>query len=89
MKCGGISEALRIAQLAEGGGVDLMWGCNDESRISIAAALHVAFASPATRWLDLDGSFDLARDPARGGFLFHDGLLTTLPAPGLGAELLS
>ena len=43
-----------------------MWGCMDESRISIAAALHAAFASPATRYLDLDGTLDLARDVVRG-----------------------
>ena len=44
-----------------------MWGCMDES-VSIAAALHAAFASPATRYLDLDGSFDLARDIAAQGW---------------------
>lgn len=84
MKCGGISPAHRIAHLAEGAGIELMWGCNDESRISIAAALHVALASPATRYLDLDGSFDLARDLAIGGFELADGLLRTAPGPGLG-----
>ena len=88
MKCGGVTPALEIAAIARAAGIDLMWGCMDESVISISAALHAAAASPATRWLDLDGSFDLARDPARGGFLFQDGLLSTLPAPGLGAELL-
>lgn len=87
MKCGGIHEALRIASVAEAAGIDLMWGCMDESVISIAAALHAAFASPATRYLDLDGSFDLARDPARGGFAVEDGCLVTLPRPGLGVEI--
>jgi L-alanine-DL-glutamate epimerase-like enolase superfamily enzyme len=84
MKCGGISPALRLAHLAEGAELPLMWGCNDESRISIAAALHVAFASPATRWLDLDGSFDLASDVAEGGFVLEHGMLRTAPGPGLG-----
>jgi L-alanine-DL-glutamate epimerase-like enolase superfamily enzyme len=59
----------------------------DESVIGIAAALHAAYASAATRTLDLDGSFDLARDPARGGFDVKDGCLSTLDAPGLGVEL--
>ncbi len=86
MKCGGISPAVRIAHLAEGSGIGLMWGCNDESRISIAAALHVALASPATRYLDLDGSFDLARDMASGGFVLEDGLLRTAPGAGLGVS---
>ena len=86
MKCGGIAPALRIASLAETADIDLMWGCMDESRISIAAALHAAFAAPATRYLDLDGSLDLARDVVTGGFALNDGMLRTLPRPGLGLE---
>ena len=61
-----------------------MWGCMDESIISITAALHVAFASPQTRYIDLDGSFDLARDVVSGGFIFADGLMRTNELPGLG-----
>ena len=84
MKCGGIRPALRIATIAETAGIALMWGCMDESRISIAAALHAAFASPATRYLDLDGSLDLARDVVSGGFTLEDGVMRTTGAPGLG-----
>ena len=84
MKCGGIRPALRIAAVAETAGIDLMWGCMDESRISIAAALHAAFASPATRYLDLDGSLDLARDVVDGGFVLEGGVMRTIDAPGLG-----
>jgi L-alanine-DL-glutamate epimerase-like enolase superfamily enzyme len=86
MKCGGIAPARRIAAVAESAGIRLMWGCMDESRISIAAALHAAFSCLATRYLDLDGSLDLARDVARGGFVLEDGILRTTGAPGLGAE---
>ena len=60
----------------------LMWGCMDESRIGISAALHAAFATPATRYLDLDGSFDLARDVAEGGFVLKNGLCEQPPRPG-------
>jgi L-alanine-DL-glutamate epimerase-like enolase superfamily enzyme len=88
MKCGGITPSRRIASLAEANGIDLMWGCNDESRISIAAALHAAFASPATRYLDLDGSFDLAADLASGGFVLEDGMMRTTGDAGLGATWL-
>ncbi len=87
MKCGGIAPALRIARIAQANGVELMWGCMDESVIGIAAALHAAYACSATRTLDLDGSFDLARDPARGGFDLVSGRLETLDVPGLGVEL--
>ena len=61
-----------------------MWGCMDESIISISAALHAALASPATRYLDLDGSLDLARDVVDGGFVLEDGYMRTTDAPGLG-----
>ena len=87
MKCGGITPALRLAALAESARIELFWGCMDESRVSITAALHAALASPATRYLDLDGSFELSRDPAQGGFRVEDGRLLPLDAPGLGIEM--
>jgi len=87
MKCGGIRPALAIAEIARSAGIDLMWGCNDESVVSIAAALHAAYACPNTRYLDLDGSFDLARDPAKGGFVVEEGRLRLLDRPGLGVDL--
>jgi len=87
MKCGGVHAAKRIAAIAETAGIVLMWGCMDESVVSIAAALHAAFSSPATRYLDLDGSLDLARDVADGGFILEDGMMRTLDTPGLGVTL--
>jgi len=88
MKCGGIWSGMRIAGIAEIAGIELMWGCMDESIISISAALHAAFASPATRYLDLDGSLDLARDVVSGGFELKDGVMRTLDRPGLGVTRL-
>ncbi len=87
MKCGGPTPALDIAAVAAHSGVDLMWGCNDESAISIAAALHCAYATPATRYIDLDGSFDLSRDLASGGFRVLDGELELTQGPGLGISV--
>lgn len=87
MKCGGIAPAMNIGRIAERAGIDLMWGCSDESCIGIAAALHAAFACRATRFLDLDGHLDLARDPARGGFTIQDGVMRLTGKPGLGVEL--
>ena len=87
MKCGGIRPALAIAEIAQSAGIDLMWGCNDESVVSIAAAIHAAYACPNTRYLDLDGSFDLARDPGRNGFVVEEGCLRLLDRPGLGVDL--
>jgi len=86
MKCGGIHHALKIAEAAKPAGIDLMWGCMDESIISISAALHAAFACPNTKYLDLDGSLDLARDVVDGGFLLEDGYMSIIDKPGLGLE---
>ncbi|MEE9416042.1 MAG: dipeptide epimerase [Acidimicrobiales bacterium] len=88
MKCGGITPALSIADVADATGTELMWGCMDESVVSIAAALHAALGSPATRYLDLDGSLDLGRDFAAGGFDLANGVMRTLNKPGLGINVL-
>jgi L-alanine-DL-glutamate epimerase-like enolase superfamily enzyme len=88
MKCGGIAPGLQIAEIADLAGIDLMWGCMDESRIGIAAALHAALASPATRYLDLDGSLDLARDLVHGGFELVKGELSVTDQPGLGVKMI-
>ena len=89
MKSGGITEGRKIAQIADNAGINLMWGCMDESRISISAALNIALASRATRYLDLDGSLDLAKDIVRQGFELREGILyPKLEKPGLGVTLL-
>ncbi len=87
-KCGGIFGGLQIADIAQSNGIELMWGCMDESTVSITAALHAALASSATRYLDLDGSFDIAIDLAKGGFILKDGWLYPNDNPGLGVELI-
>ena len=87
MKCGGLIAALEIATIAKAGGINLFWGCNDESIVSITAALHVAFACTNTKYLDLDGSFDLAEDIVSGGFLLKDGMMSIRDKPGFGVEL--
>lgn len=86
MKCGGISQGLKIADIALHEGVDLFWGCNDESIVSITAALHAAFACSNTRYIDLDGSLDLENDVVKGGFILQDGVMSCSAKAGLGVE---
>lgn len=88
MKCAGISKAKEIAVIAENAGIDLMWGCNDESIISITAALHTAFSCPNTKYIDLDGSLDLSTDVVSGGFILENGMMRVNNKPGLGVERL-
>lgn len=88
MKCGGMAPGMEIAGMAGHAGIDLMWGCMDESIVSIAGALHAALACRATRYLDLDGSLDLARDIVKGGFILEKGWMRTTDQPGLGVTLI-
>ncbi|HET9054594.1 MAG TPA: dipeptide epimerase [Cyclobacteriaceae bacterium] len=88
MKCGGVNQALKIADLAQSANVDLFWGCNDESIVSITAALHAAFSCANTKYIDLDGSLDLGRDEVSGGFILKDGMMYCSDKPGLGVERL-
>ena len=87
MKCGGPSAARTIHDRAHAAGFSLMLGCNDETRVSIAAAAHLALAMPGLKYADLDGHMDLVRDPASGGFEMRDGCLCISEKPGLGVEV--
>ncbi len=84
MKCGGLLGAFEIANIAQQADIKLFWGCNDESIVSITAALHAAFACPNTRYIDLDGSFDLAEDLVTGGFVLKNGEMSIGEGAGFG-----
>ena len=88
MKCGGITTGQQIANQAYQNNIDLMWGCNDESIVSISAALNTALSFKNTKYLDLDGSLDLEKDIVSGGFYLKDGVLQPLDSPGLGVKLI-
>ena len=88
MKSGGIAAALRIATITSTAGIGAMVGCNDESRIGIAAGLHLALAAPNTDLADLDGHLDLVDDVASGGVRIHEGYILPSPGePGLGVSV--
>jgi len=87
MKCGGIRPGLAIARRAAAAGLGVMVGCNDESRVAIAAGLHLALAAPGDLRADLDGDLDLQDDVARGGFRLRDGWLEPIEEPGLGVSV--
>lgn len=84
MKTGGIHEALRICELAEQSGVECMIGCMLESKISVAAAAHLAAAKPVITRADLDGPSLCSEDPYIGGPLFEGPVIHMTDAPGLG-----
>ena len=85
MKCGGIFAARKIAALAHENDIKLMWGCFDESKLSISAALHTALSCENTEYIDLDGFFDLGWDLVEGGYTCENGIMRVIEKPGLGA----
>ena len=89
MKTGGISNAIRIADIASMHGVECMIGCMLETSISVAAAVHVAVAkSSAITMIDLDGPSLCQFDPVDGGVIFNESAITVTEAPGLGIRAI-
>jgi L-alanine-DL-glutamate epimerase-like enolase superfamily enzyme len=88
MKCGGLLGAKEIATIAQNANIDLFWGCNDESIISITAALHIAYSCANTKYIDLDGSLDLAEDLVTGGFEIKEGYMYINQKPGFGFNII-
>ncbi|WP_238412440.1 dipeptide epimerase [Saccharothrix deserti] len=79
-KCGGITAAREIIDIAHASGLDVMLGCLVASSLGIAPAVHL---TGHARWVDLDGHLLLADDPWTG-IGGEDGTLRLSPAPGLG-----
>ena len=84
MKCGGITNGLKIATLAEMYGVECMIGCMLEGRVAVNAAVHLACARSVITKIDLDGPMLCASDPVHGGSVFDEKDITVSDEPGLG-----
>ena len=85
MKCGGITEALRILSTAKAFGLKTMIGCMSESSISISAGASI---SGQIDYIDLDSHYNLDPDPAIGAKMIKGVTMPTL-APGHGAKPLN
>jgi len=87
MKAGGISNAIKIADIAASYGIECMIGCMLESSISVSAAAHVAVAkSDIIKKIDLDGPSLCEYNPVVCGVKFNNAEITISDAPGLGIE---
>jgi L-alanine-DL-glutamate epimerase-like enolase superfamily enzyme len=83
MKCGGITEAVRIVATARACGLKTMIGCMGESSISIAAGASIGALFD---YIDLDSHLNLAPDCAEGVDLI-DGVVVADERPGHGGRL--
>ena len=82
MKCGGITEAVKMVRKARKLNLKTMIGCFIESSLGITAAAHI---SPLFDYLDLDGALLLKSDIFEGAKI-TDGHLTLPDRPGLGVQ---
>ncbi len=83
MKCGGLTEALRIIATARAFGLKTMIGCMGESSLSISAA---ASLTGLLDHVDLDSQLNLDPDPFSGAQLVN-GIIMPNNRPGHGAIL--
>lgn len=82
MKCGGITEALRIVATARAFGLKTMIGCMGESSVAIAAG---ASLGALFDYIDLDSHLNLDPDPATGA-PFENGVTLPEDRPGHGGR---
>lgn len=85
MKCGGITEALRIIATARAHGLKTMIGCMGESSMSISAGVSI---SGIINYIDLDSHLNLDPDPCIGAVL-TDGIMMPNDLAGHGASFIT
>lgn len=89
MKTGGISNAIKIANIAEEFGAKCMIGCMLETSISVSAAAHFAAAhADIITHIDLDGPVLGTFDPVEGGTTFAGPKIILGDGPGLGIRAI-
>jgi L-alanine-DL-glutamate epimerase-like enolase superfamily enzyme len=83
MKCGGMRNAYKMANMAKTMGMKVMIGCMTETSCAISAAAQL---SPMADWADLDGNLLISNDIYEGAQVVN-GKVTLLELPGIGIRL--
>lgn len=90
MKTGGLSNAIKIADIAKIYQVDCMIGCMLEGSIGVSAAAHLAAAkADVITKIDLDGPALGMFDPVSGGVSFNKSIIQLSNSPGLGISTIN
>ena len=84
MKCTGMREGWKMAQLARALGMKVMVGCMTETSCAVSAAAQF---SPYVDFADLDGNLLIANDRF-SGVTVEEGRLVLPDRPGIGVKLL-
>lgn len=85
MKCTGMREAHKMANLAISLGMKVMLGCMIETSCAVSAAAQL---SPLSEFADLDGNLLIGNDPYKG-VLIQDGKVSLNNLPGIGIEVIN
>jgi L-alanine-DL-glutamate epimerase-like enolase superfamily enzyme len=81
----GFLEALEIIHAAKRFNKLVSIGCMEESKLGLAASVHLACGAGGLDWIDLDSVFLLGGDRIRGGFSIRGAKLSINPKkPGIG-----
>jgi L-alanine-DL-glutamate epimerase-like enolase superfamily enzyme len=83
MKCGGITPALQMIQIAKAKHLKIMAGCMTESSIGISNLVQLA---PLLDYIDADGALLLQKDIAKG-VTFNNGEIVFTDGNGSGASI--
>ena len=83
MKCGGMRNAWKMANMAKALGMKVMIGCMTETSCAISAAAQL---SPLADWADLDGNLLIGNDIYEGTKVVN-GKITLSDLPGIGIRL--
>lgn len=87
-KSGGITEAIKIHNVAANAGISCMMGGMLESRLALSAKLHFVYASPNIHFYDMDTCMlGHLEDPVTGGVTFNGYFLDIANKPGIGADV--
>ncbi len=88
-KCGGLSTATTLLELARAHGMGAIVGSMMETHIGVGAAASLVAAHPTSTVADLDAAWWASNSPVVGG-MTYDGPTVVLPdSPGLGIEELA
>jgi len=85
MKCTGMREAHKMANLAAALGMKVMLGCMTETSCAVSAASQL---SPLAEFADLDGNILISNDPYEG-VLVKKGKITLNTSPGIGIRVIN
>ncbi len=86
MKSGGITDSIKMVEIAESFGVPVMIGCMVETRLANTCGLVVALSKSGVKYADLDGYSSIIEDPVDNGIILDNGevsLDTTKPGIGI------